>query len=491
MDDNKKINLAEDDDMQVESTLASIYAAPQKTVLFDREKDEEVKIYEASRGTSKKVTNELDKTAIIERSNYFPEINFKSNDMTEEIEQPYQPEVFNLANPANRRTAERKKARIREEKKRQKRKYQMRRTFIHIFGSILLIIFIISVSAFFSYYIINSALDFTGIVTNEFEVEIEIPEHATTEEIADILSENGIISMPEFFSLYSRVSGADGDYLNGLFSLSSSMSYNSIIASLQNVNRVTETVTVRIREGMTAVEIGQLLEENFVCKASDFEYYYKNKQNKYNFEKRVLLNSKKFHQLEGYLFPDTYEFYVINELVEGKDIDTGSYAEEVANKIYSNYNSKITKEMYKKINEMGFTLDEFMTLASMVQAEAGTVEDMYLVASVFLNRLRNSSIFPKLQSDVTILYAESVIRPHVTIRNEGIYNPIIKAYNTYETDGLPSGPICNPGIDAMEAVLNAPDTDYFYFCANEDTLEMFYATTIQEHEYNLTLAGLA
>jgi len=388
------------------------------------------------------------------------------------------------------------KRRAEELRKRQKRKKEHIRTFTHIFGSILLIVFIVSVSVFLAMFLVRAALDFTGINVNENIIQVEIPEDATTEEIAEILyrpfsgSEGaGIISMPSLFCLYSRISGKDGNYLHGLFTLSTTMSYSQIISTLQSETSVSETIDLVIFEGMTAREIGLLLEENYVCKAEDFENYYRNKRNKYDFERRVLQDSNKFNQLEGYLFPDKYTFYTIKPLMEKKDKDVSDYAEIAADKMLSNFNSKMNPEMYKKINEMGMTLDEFMSLASMVQKEAGSVEDMGLVASVFLNRLHNSDEFPKLESDVTYFYGINDIKPYITQRNTNIYTPVMQAYDTYEARGLPPGPICNPGLDAMEAVLYAPETDYFYFCANPETLEMYYAETLAEHEKNVEIAG--
>ncbi|GHV47282.1 hypothetical protein FACS189499_04510 [Clostridia bacterium] len=393
-------------------------------------------------------------------------------------ERPHMPTEEELAErrKAKRRKKERE-ARIKEEKKRLQRK-----TAFHITVSVMLVIAIISVSAIGAYTIINSALDFSGIDVNEFEVDVVIPENATTEEIAAILKENKIITSPEFFTFFSRVNGSDGKYLDGLFSLTSTMTYERIIETLQVEERISETVSVRIREGMTAGMIGKLLEENYVCRAEDFEYFYKNKQNKFNFEKRLLQNSLKFYQLEGYLFPDTYEFYVIDKLKNDPNYDTSEYAAIAANTIYSVYNEKITKEMYKQINERGLNLNQAMTLASMVQAEAATPEDMKMVASVFMNRLKNPEKFPFLQSDVTILYVEENIKPVIPKNSQQLYVSVIKAYNTYETEGIPPGPICNPGMTAIEAVVYAPHTDYFYFCANSDTGEMYFSTSQVEHE---------
>ncbi|MGN0618161.1 MAG: endolytic transglycosylase MltG, partial [Ruminiclostridium sp.] len=256
---------------------------------------------------------------------------------------------------------------------------------------------------------------------------------------------------------------------------------------------------------MTAKDIGELLEENNVCFAEDFEQFYKKVQNNYDFERRVKESSLKFNQLEGYLFPDTYDFYVISAMEEGAKAtddmtqeeaeqkmheDSLENAEEAARKMYSNFNDKMTREMYKKMGEMNMTLDEIIALASMVQKEAASVEDMELVASVFLNRIRNSEEFPYLQSDVTVLYVENDIKPYIT-GTDAAKSRIYDAYNTYVRKGIPAGAICNPGLDAIKAVIYAPYTDYYYFCANEETGEVYYAKTHDEHEQNLILAQIS
>ncbi|GHU45651.1 hypothetical protein FACS1894120_0880 [Clostridia bacterium] len=353
---------------------------------------------------------------------------------------------------------------------------------------IILVTLIIGVSALLSWVIVTSAIDFVGIEKDDYDIEVEIPDGASTEQIAKILRDNKIINKPELFVKYSKMAGKDGKYLHGLFTLSSTMSYNRIIYNLQKTAKSTVTVSVRVLEGMTGDDIGKLLEENGVCKATDFEYFYRQKQNDYNFEKRVNQDNMKYNQLEGYLYPDTYEFYVIegfDDLEAREKMNTYDYAAFAASKIFSNYNDKISVDMYRRISDMNLTLDQFMTLASMVQKEAGTIDDMRKVASVFLNRLHNSSTFPLLQSDVTKLYADECIKPHLTERNVDYYKPMLDAYDTYTTPGLPPGPVSNPGMDAMNAVLNPVDTDYFYFNANIETGEVFFASDLAEHEANL------
>ncbi|MBD5081875.1 MAG: endolytic transglycosylase MltG [Ruminococcaceae bacterium] len=346
--------------------------------------------------------------------------------------------------------------------------------------------------------IYSAVTDYAGISSNEFEVQIELPNNPSLDQVAEILSENGIISTPDFFKWYVEKKKEDKDivtdFVGGQFTLSSSMNYGTIVSTLLASKTQTITVEVTIVEGMTAYDIGQLLEENFVCKASDFQKFYRDKMDVYDFEKRLLVNTHKFNQMEGYLFPDKYEFYVCNELKDDPktDKDTSKEAEVAAKKIYSNFNSKISKSMYKKMNELGLTLDEFVTLSSMVQAEVSNTEDMKLVASVFLNRLNSNGEIPKLQSDVTVFYVQDYIEPYY--KDYGLTTSlavISNSYDTYECDGVPAGAICNPGLDAMSAVLDAAETDYYYFCANMETGETYFARTIEEHEANLVLAGLA
>ncbi len=389
-----------------------------------------------------------------------------------------------------------------------RRKYEKQkqrvRTFAYVLLSVFLAVVILGVSAYASTYIVTWAQDLTGIASTEFKIDVEIPENADIETVSAILSENNIISSPKFFKLFAEFTGKDKDFIPGTYTLSSTMPYSTLLSAICTETLETKTVTVRIVEGMTAREIGQLLEENNVCFADDFEAFYKNVRNKYDFERRVKESPYKFNQLEGYLFPDTYEFYIVNSMENGcrpingqtkeeaeeqMRLDSLENAEAAAEKMYSNFNDKITREMYKKMGEMNMTLDEIIALASMVQKEAASVEDMQAVAGVFLNRIRSSAEFPNLQSDVTVLYVENDIKPYIE-GSAATKSKIYDAYNTYVCEGIPSGAICNPGLDAIQAVLANIPSEYYYFCANEETGEVFYARTVSEHEQNLILANL-
>lgn len=399
---------------------------------------------------------------------------------------------------------ERSRRELSEMKIRYEKQRQRSRTFAYILIGAFLSVVIIGVSAYISSHIVTFALDLTGIATNDFRIDVEIPNDADLDTVAAILHENNIIHSVRFFKMFADFTKKSNTFQPGTYTLSSTMSYMTLFSTLQNRNVEYKTVTIRIVEGMTAAEIGALLEENKVCYAEDFEQYYKNIQNNYDFERRINEKSTKFNQLEGYLFPDTYEFYAILDIPE-IEYDTAEEqkknedaqrkrelenAEDAAKKMYQNFNEKMTKQMYKQMGELDLTLDETVTLASMVQKEAADTEDMYYVASVFLNRIRDPENYPNLQSDVTVLYVENEIRPYLT-SSPARYNRLADAYNTYTCKGIPAGPICNPGLDAIDAVLNAASTDYYYFCANEETGEVYYAVTQEEHEANLVLAGVA
>lgn len=414
-------------------------------------------------------------------------------------EQEYEDEYDEEMTPADRAEMRREA----ELKRRYEKQRQTTRTFAYLLTAIFLCLIVVGASAIASKYLVDWALDLTGIGTNEFVVDIEIPDNADLDTVAAVLSENNIITSPRFFKFFTEFSDkldegededGDGepdskDFIGGTYTVSSNMSYSTLVRLMRTETLIKKTITLRITEGMTAREIGLLLEENNVCYADDFEKYYKDVLNKYDFERRVKENPLKFNQLEGYLFPDTYEFYINNAMEEGKKVDTSENAEEAAMKMYSNFNDKMTRQMYKKMGEMNMTLDEVMAIASLVQREAAFAEDMKFVASVFLNRIRKSEEFPYLQSDVSIIYVENDIKPYITgtlTEKERIYN----AYNTYVCTGIPSGAVCNPGLDAINAVLNAAETEYYYFCANEETGEIYYAKTIEEHEKNLLLAEI-
>ncbi len=337
--------------------------------------------------------------------------------------------------------------------------------------TLVLLTLVLSASVVLSVSILAVAKEMYGIDKDVSEKVINIPAGATTQDIAEQLVQEHMISLPQVFRFVSRMNGMDGSYIAGEHVLSPAMSYQAMINELcKNYADERDYVTVTFREGISIVEAAQILEENEVCSASEFLFFFDAGGFGFPFEQRLPEPSTmKFHQMEGYCFPDTYDFYV--------DEDPAI----VAQKIYENFDSKLTDGDYAKMDELDMTLDEVITLASIVQAEAPTASSMKMVSSVFHNRLLNTTMFPKLQSDPTRKYAEEVIKPNMQVSND----MILDAYNTYNSAGLPPGAINNPGLEAIRAVLYPADTNYYFFAANVQTGEIFYATTNEEHNANL------
>ena len=379
----------------------------------------------------------------------------------------------------NERTFEEEMADLAEEEKQFdewgrpiRRKHRRRRKTRKLSCTLVLLTLILAMSSVLSVAILAVAKEMYGIDKDVQERIVVIPEGSTTLSIADQLVDEHMISLTPFFRLVSRMNGYDGKYIAGEHVLSASMSYEAMIKELcTNHADERETQRVRFREGTTLVDAAKALQENQICDAEKFLFYFNKGGYGFKFENYLPeKNIMKWQQMEGYCFPDTYEFYV--------DEDPNI----VAQKIYANFDSKLSDGDYKKIDELGMTLDEAITLASMVQAEASRIDYMKMVSSVFHNRLLNKSVYPKLESDPTRKYAD-LIASNLEINND----MMTTAYNTYKGPGLPPGAINNPGKEAIEAVLYPAQTNYYFFNSNINTGETFFAETYEKHLENLAL----
>lgn len=242
----------------------------------------------------------------------------------------------------------------------------------------------------------------------------------------------------------------------------------------------TEDPTVRVTfpEGFTAVQIAEKLEENGVCSAKDFMKLVTDDEYlstlPYLFVEGIEAPESRPFNLEGYIFPDTYDFY------------KGESAERVLNRFLRNTESKLTDKYYQRAAELGYTMDEIISLAAIVQEEATTSDEMGKVSSVVHNRIVGAG-YGKIQCDVTIHYINNYVTdsPYLT----GDTEKYKELYNTYKCVGLPEGAITNPGLDAIEAALYPEDTDYFFFVTDEDW-NYYYAETYAEHKKNCAAVGL-
>ncbi len=342
-----------------------------------------------------------------------------------------------------------------------------------VFAKIMLAVIIIGISVFLALLIIFSGQEIFGINKPDQTILVDIPQNSGVQQIAEVLEQRGVIKSAYLFRVYYKVARLNGNFQYGTYSLNTKMSYDAIVNELSKYSSSREEVTVMFPEGCTLYEMSLLLEENQVCKSEDFLAALQNNDFGFDFEKEVSSGGKKYHRFEGYAFPDTYNFYVNDNPVN------------VAKKLLSNFNRKLRDEYRQRMKELGLTLEQGITLASIVQGESGDPDQMKMVASVYLNRINNAGTYPRLQADPTRKYAAS-LRNQMDIIDESI----ALAYDTYESDGLPPGPINNPGLAAIDAALNPTQTDYFYFCTDLKTGQFYYAKTLAEHEQNLRKAGL-
>lgn len=348
------------------------------------------------------------------------------------------------------------------------------------FFRLIWLVMVILVSVIVGSYMVDGMNDMLAVGRTAVDVSFTVDKDDTTSDIAQKLKDAGLIKNQSFFKLYSKVTKVSDTYTEGTFQLNTSMDYQAIISELQAPKNTREQVFVTIPEGMGIIELADLLEEKGVCKADDILELCNSREFDESFEmlSQIPEDSGRPYHLEGYLFPDSYYFY--------KDQD----AESVVKKLLRNTNDKLNQALRDEIAATGMTLDQFLTLASIVQRESADDEDMYLVASVLLNRLNNvgyQSIYT-LDCDSTEYYPYRS-KKAIPEDLQDSFEPL-ESYNTYHNRGLPPGPICTPSMAAIEAVLDPAQTSYYYFCHNPETQEAYYATNAAQHQINLQKAGL-
>lgn len=286
---------------------------------------------------------------------------------------------------------------------------------------------------------------------------IEVKPGMQTAQIAALLKEKNIISHDTFFEIEAKFKGLDKKLQTGQYVFHSNMSSSDVLNELLAGPQQT-VIKVTIPEGYTVEQIADLLEKKNVTSKKDFLELAK-KSTPYDYMKNDDKNVK--YKLEGYLFPDTYEFI------------RGSSAQKVIYTMTGQFNKELTKQMRERAKEENLSIHELITLASLVEAEAKFTDDRPLIAQVFFNRLK---INMPLQSDTTIQYARVERKENLSIKDTKIDSP----YNTYLHYGLPPGAVGNPGLASIKAVLYPQANDYLYFVADSQG-HNHYNKTYEEH----------
>ena len=291
--------------------------------------------------------------------------------------------------------------------------------------------------------------------SQENHVHVKIAEGMTTAEIADVLEDKEVIASSLKFRLVSRLRGYDGQLKPGTYLFTLDMDDEAVFAKLLNGEKY--LVRFTIPEGFGVKEIAERLysldiadKEDFLKAAEDFApygYMRKHKNVRY--------------AAEGFLFPETYS------------IESDTPIEEILKIMAGEFDKRITPQMRERAKELGLSLYDLTTLASLVEREVRYPEDRAIVAQVFLKRLKLNM---PLQTDATLQYLLDAPKEDVTFKDTEIDSP----YNTYKNVGLPPGPIANAGIESFNAVLNPANTDYLYFVADRQG-HNHYSYTYDEH----------
>ncbi len=286
---------------------------------------------------------------------------------------------------------------------------------------------------------------FPTVITGVNSVGFSVPKNSSVGEIAEILRSKKVIIDPFGFTLIVRALKSDRNLKSGNYRISRVKNVFEIISVLEE-GVPQKQVKVTIPEGFTVYDIARRLKENgIIANENDF--------------------IEKAKQFEGYLFPDTYFFY------------KGESPEKIIDAMKSRFYEVLPGNYEEMAKKKGLTLKEAVILASIVEKEAKFDKDRPLVASVFLNRLK---IGMPLQSDATVNYALKSNKLWLSQKDLDVDYP----YNTYKYVGLPPGPICNPGLKSLLAVVNAPKTDYYYFLTKPDG-EAVFERTLEEHNRNI------
>ncbi len=345
-------------------------------------------------------------------------------------------------------------------------------TVVSVIKAVIYIIFILVISVFISITVIAVANDIYAFVKSDEVVEITVPEYATLEEVSEILYKNDIIKYPTVFKLYAVAENDNGEFLAGTYSVTPMMSYDTLLAEFKE-KPVSGVARITIPEGYTTDEIINLLVSNGIGTREGYVDVIQNYEFDYWFLDELENSGRtanRLYRLDGYLFPDTYDFYL------------NSSEEVVIGKLLRRFNQIFTKEYRDQCTAFGYSVDEMITLASMIEKEAASPSEFFHVSSVFHNRLNNPWTFPRLESDATVLYIiahDKGERPKTVTPEDLQYQTL---YNTYMYEGLPPGPIANPSASAMLASLSPVSSNYYYFYYMSSKSRTVYSSTKAEHD---------
>ena len=359
-----------------------------------------------------------------------------------------------------------------------------------ILKTVIWVLCIIIVSVGLAFGLIYAGADYMGIGFGRGdEAVMEIKMGTPAADIAEQLEESGAVKVPFLFRMYAKLKHYDGQFKYGVYIFNTEAGYEGLCEMLINDGAKAETVTVTIPEGtgindftknvngekVTVPGITTLLEKAGVCSRSDFL----DALDEAKRDSKLLQcadDVRTYYTLEGYLFPETYSFY---------SYDSEECAKLAVDKMLKETEKRITDDMFKRAEELGYSMNEILTMASIIQMESGIAvttdeakarlqDNMKGVASVFYNRLTSDDTGGTLGSSPTLFYGDSFKQ------DDGRYNT--QADNKFSAiKGLPPGPRCCPGMDAINAALYPKTSDYLYFVTDSSGNFYFHKTLAEQN----------
>ena len=313
------------------------------------------------------------------------------------------------------------------------------------------------------------ACDLLGLNKEFASTVVTIAEDTDFNEVVDQLEEEGLIQYKFLFKLYAAFSHAEEKIAPGKYELTTEMDYHALVSSMGSTSTTRQEIDVTIPEGYTIDQVFALLEERGVTSVEKLKDMAASWD--YAFDWLLDIPLGNYHRLEGYLFPDTYTFQM------------GENPKYVINKMLVNFDAKMDQYMAQYTGEEAqYSLHDIVIIASMIEKETdGTNNeernDYKRIASVIYNRLENpaAETVGYLQIDATLVYLNGGKVP--TLADREIDSP----YNTYMYQGLPAGPISNPGMTSLLAAMNPDSTNYYYYVLNPETNQHEYSRTYAEH----------
>ena len=325
---------------------------------------------------------------------------------------------------------------------------------------LLIVVLLLGGALFYVYSKLND--DNLSPAGEEKTIVFNVYDGETITEIAQELEKSGIIDSARHFIYLCSARNRGSEFKYGSYELSNRMTFEQLCSKLEEGSVSNDSIKFTITEGMWLSEIAQLVEKKGICTADEFKKECNSRDYPFDFVKEI---PERENLLEGYLYPQTYI------------VEQGTSAHELINTMLSYFDENVGEDIKTAAKAKGITLDDAVIIASVIEGEVSAPEERELVSSVIYNRLENNM---KLQMDTTVLYALGE-KKQLTL--DDLNSPL--PHNTYYVDGLPVGPVGNPGIESIKAAVDPADTNYLYYVLEPgNTKKHSFSETYEEHLEN-------